>query len=135
MVDGTVETIFYTDRQVNDYGGATGNVWSAAAYGAACQSLYTKLRAAYPAIKVYQQSAIIRTTPAEGTPNVNGNSLAQYRAAGIAAVAAANAAAGATFCFNLDGTVPTIALADGMHPSTAGHAAYSSYAVSNWFTF
>lgn len=130
--DGIQGTEFWLFRETNDYGGAS---WTAAAFKAAVTRLYTQLRASYPTIQVKTISALLRTSPAEGTPNALGESLAMFRAAGAAAGAAANSSARVAFCSDLSGTaMGQLTTTDGLHPDTAGHDALASFAAANWFS-
>lgn len=127
-IDGTIETVLFDDRETNDYGGASGGLWTASAYGAARTAAYVALHTAYPSLKIVHQTAITRTTPAEGTANTLGNTLADYRAASIAA------ASGLSYVSNVSGTAITgVVLADGLHPADAGHATIAAYEEANYW--
>ena len=98
----------------NDYGLS---YWNATDFGTAYADLLDKLHAALPSAAIYAQTPIARTTE---TANSQGNTLPDYRAAIGTAV---STRAWSTL---VDGTAWTIALADGLHPNAAGHAAYAA---------
>lgn len=101
----------------NDYGFAT---WTAASFGTAYADLLDKIHALDPAIAVYCQSPIVRSTE---TANGVGSTLGDYRTA-ISDAATARP----SFCTYVNGaTILALGdLADGTHPSTAGHATYKA---------
>jgi lysophospholipase L1-like esterase len=103
----------------NDYGL---NKWTAAAFGTAYADLLDKLHTALPASVIYTQTPIPRGTE---TANSVGSTLGNYRTQ-IETAQAARAA----YCTLVDGTdiLTTGDLADGVHPTTAGHVLYAAYA-------
>lgn len=101
----------------NDYGL---NKWSAAAFGAAYAALLDGLHAALPSATIYCQSPILRSTE---TANGSGSTMGNYR---TQISTAASARSG--YCTFVDGTafMTTGSLADGVHPTSAGHALYAT---------
>lgn len=101
----------------NDYGL---NLGSAATYQTALGNLCDAINALDSGATVYLQSPLNRTTE---TANSFGNTLGDYRTA-----AATVAAARSGFVTYVDGDGllnPATDLADGIHPTTAGHAKYA----------
>lgn len=97
----------------NDFGL---NYWSAADFGAAYGALLDKLHAEMPAVALYAQTPFTRDSTGV---NIFANTLADYRAAIV--TAHDSRAAWSTL---VDGTalVTLAELADGVHPTSAGHA-------------
>lgn len=102
----------------NDYGLSK---WTAASFGAAYAALLDDLHTALPALGIYCQTPLLRTNEAA---NSYASTLGDYRAQ-ISTAASARA----SYCTLVDGTaiLTTGQLADGVHPTTAGHAAYAAY--------
>jgi lysophospholipase L1-like esterase len=101
----------------NDYG--IGGMWSAANFGTAYAALLDDLNAALPSLSIFCQTPILRTTE---TANTYGSTLGDYRTQIGTAVGTRG-----SFCTLVDGTafMTTASLADGVHPTTAGHALYA----------
>lgn len=91
---------------------------SAADFGVAYADLLDKLHTDLPAATIYCQTPITKTSEAA---NTFGDTLGDYRTA----IATAQSSRSA-YCTLVDGTAWTIALADGVHPNVAGHAAYAA---------
>lgn len=102
----------------NDYGL---NKWNAASFGAAYAATLDALNSAMPSLQIYCQTPIPRNGE---TANGSGSTLGDYRAEIASAVSTRS-----SFCTLVDGTaiVTTSDLADGVHPTTAGHAIYAAY--------
>jgi lysophospholipase L1-like esterase len=127
-VDATARTAFvakvaaYSPETIwlaigtNDYGL---NKWAAAAFGTAFAALLDDLHTALPDAAIYAQTPILRTTE---TANASGSTLGDYRTQ----IATAQSTRSA-YCTLVDGTafMTTASLADGVHPTTAGHALYA----------
>jgi len=101
----------------NDYGL---NKWTAAAYGAAYAALLDDLHTALPAALIYAQTPLLRNVE---TANGSGSTLGDYRAQIATAVSTRTA-----YATLVDGTaiMTTASLADGLHPTTAGHVLYAN---------
>lgn len=101
----------------NDYGL---NKWSAASFGTAYASLLDDLHTALPSSLIFCQTPLVRSS--EGA-NGFGNTLTDYRSQ-ITTVCAAR-----PWATLIDGTaiIALSDLADGIHPSTAGHAKYENF--------
>ena len=115
---GYAPSIIWLAIGTNDYGL---NKWTAANFGTAYAALLDDLNAALPGVAIYCQTPLVRTTE---TANTLGDTLIQYRAAIATAVSTRTA-----FATLVDGTaiLTTGDLADGVHPTTAGHALYATY--------
>jgi lysophospholipase L1-like esterase len=102
----------------NDYGL---NKWTAANFQTAYAALLDDLHAALPSALIYAQTPLVRTTE---TANSLGDTLGAYRTAISNAVSTRTA-----YTTLVDGTaiLTTGDLADGVHPTTAGHAIYAAY--------
>ena len=104
----------------NDYGL---NKWNAASFGTAYAALLDDLHTALPSAHIYCQTPIVRTNSGA---NGSGSTLADYRTQIANAVSTRTAYAelvdGAAILLTSD-------LSDGVHPSTAGHAKYATYAL------
>jgi lysophospholipase L1-like esterase len=102
----------------NDYG-LSG--WTAAAFGTAYAALLDDLHTALPSATIFCQTPIVRATE---TANSNGSTLGDYRSAISTAVSTRTG-----YATLVDGTaIVTLSdLADGTHPTTAGHAKYATY--------
>lgn len=100
----------------NDY--ALIGSWNAASFGTAYADLLDKLNTALPSAVIYCQTPITRT--GEGA-NGAGSTMAEYRTAISDAVSTRTA-----YATLVDGTAWTIPLADGVHPTSAGHAEYAA---------
>ena len=98
----------------NDYGLLGG--WTAASFGTAYADLLDKLHTALPSAAIYCQTPITRTIE---TANGAGSTMADYRTQITTAVSTRTA-----YATLVDGTAWTIPLADGVHPTTAGHLTY-----------
>lgn len=101
----------------NDWG-VTGGDWNAADFGAGVGALYDAIHALDSGIRIYSQTPII--TLAEAKENAFGEVIGDYRA-----VKAAQVAARAAWVTGVDGTALVTSAeidADGLHPTTAGHA-------------
>lgn len=111
-------SIFWNAIGTNDYGL---NKWSALDFGIAYAAVLDDLHAAMPSLVIYCQTPIVRTVE---TANNYLNTLGDYRSAISTAVSTRT-----SFCTFVDGTaiLTTADLADGVHPTTAGHALYSTY--------
>ena len=96
----------------NDYGLET---QSAADFGTAYSDLLDKLHADLPAVTIYCQTPIVRTSE---VANSFEDTLGAYRTATGTAVGARD------YCVLVDGSafVTTALLDDGVHLTTAGHA-------------
>lgn len=102
----------------NDYG-ITG--WNHTAFGTAYAALLDDLHAVLPATTIVCQSPLIRSVETAGA---NGSTMAQYRAAILAATV------GRAWATYIDGAaiLTTGGLSgDGLHPSTAGHATIAAF--------
>lgn len=99
----------------NDYGL---NKWAASAFGTAYAALLDDLHAALPAATIYCQTPLVRTNEAA---NGSGSTLGDYRTQIVTAQSTRSA-----YAVLVDGTaiLATSDLADGVHPTTAGHAKY-----------
>jgi len=99
----------------NDYGL---NKWSAASFGTAYAALLDDLHTALPSAAIYCQTPILRSTE---TANGSGSTLGNYRTEIGTAVSTRT-----SYATLVDGTafMTTGSLADGIHPTTAGHALY-----------
>lgn len=99
----------------NDYGL---NKWTAASFGTAYAALLDDLHTALPSATIYCQTPITRTTE---TANAGGSTLGNYRTQ--IATAQSTRSGYATL---VDGSaiLTSLDLADGIHPTTAGHAKY-----------
>lgn len=95
----------------NDYGL---NLWTAANFQTALDTLFSDLHTALPSLQIYAQTPLSRTTE---TANGLGSTLGNYR------TAISSAASGKAYVTVVDGTtlLTTADLADGLHPTTAGH--------------
>lgn len=105
-------TELWLEYGTNDWGY---NLWTAANFGIAYAALLDAIVAAFPSIKVYCMSPIVRQN--EAVPNGLGSTLPNYRTE-ISNAAAARP----TFCTYVDGA-PIYVLADlpdGIHPSDDG---------------
>ena len=102
----------------NDYGL---NKWNASSFGTAYAALLDDLHTALPALSIYCQTPILRTTE---TANASGSTLGDYRTEISTAVSTRTA-----FCTLVDGTaiMTTASLNDGVHPSIAGHVTYANF--------
>lgn len=104
----------------NDYGL---NKWSAASFGTAYAALLDDLHTALPSATIYCQTPILRVAPAVETANGSGSTLGNYRTQIGTAVATRG-----PWAILVDGTLILSAGpnydADGIHPTTAGHATY-----------
>lgn len=102
----------------NDYGL---NKWSAASFGTAYAATLDDLHAAMPSLLIYCQTPLLRTSE---TANGSGSTLGDYRSQISSAVSTRT-----SYCTLVDGTaiLTTGQLSDGVHPTTAGHAAYAAY--------
>jgi lysophospholipase L1-like esterase len=136
-IDGTSKTILIVDRMTNDFG--TAGTWNSTGYGAGLLATLTKLHTAYPTLQVYLKTCLLHGAgsfyPAgEAAVNTFGETVAAYRTAGAAAIAAANTALGTSFGV-LDGTAMGLLSlsSDGLHPNNAGHATLAAWAVAHWF--
>lgn len=105
----------------NDYGLSA---WSAADFGAAYAATLDALHAALPSAVIYCQTPLVRTTE---TANGFGNTLGDYRTQISNAVSTRTA-----YATLVDGTaiLTTGDLADGVHPTTAGHAIYAAAVIA-----
>ncbi len=95
--------------------------WSAASFGSGCATLYDAIHSAAPSINVFAQTPII--TNLEATTNTYGETIGDYRSAKAAA------ATGRSWVTLVDGPSLMSAAnlsADGLHPTTAGHAQLAS---------
>jgi len=103
----------------NDYGLTK---WTDTQFGAAYAALLDDLHAAMPSLVIYCQTPIVRT--GEPTANGNGLYLSDFRTAISNAVSSRSA-----WATLIDGTaiLTTSDLADGVHPTTAGHATYAAF--------
>lgn len=101
----------------NDYGL---NKWNAAAFGTAYAALLDALNTALPSVPIYCQTPIVRTTE---TANIFGDTLGAYRTQIATAVSTRTA-----YATLVDGTtfLTTGDLADGVHPTNAGHVIYAA---------
>lgn len=111
-------SILWNAIGTNDYGL---NKWSAADFGTAYAAVLDDLHAAMPSLVIYCQTPIVRTSE---VANTYGNTLGDYRSVISTAVSSRT-----SFCTLVDGTaiLTTADLADGVHPTTAGHALYATY--------
>lgn len=109
----------YIALGTNDYGLSK---WNAAGFGTAYAALLDDLHAAMPSLVVWCQTPIVRSVETQLTAGYG--TLSDYRTQ-INTVSAARS----SYCNLVDGTaiVTTGDLADGVHPTTAGHAKYYDY--------
>ena len=100
----------------NDYGL---NRWTAANFGTAYAALLDDLHTALPSMQIYCQTPLLRSVE---TANGSGSTLGNYRTQITTAV---STRAWATL---VDGTaiMTTGSLADGVHPTDAGHVLYAA---------
>jgi len=105
----------------NDYGL---NKWSAASFGSVYANLLDLIHTYMPLVKIYCQTPLIRGSEAA---NSFGDTPGAYRAQ----ISDAFSTRGA-FCALIDGTaiLTTGDLADGVHPSTAGHTKYAESVIT-----
>lgn len=105
----------------NDYGLNHWNLPSS--FGTAYGATLDALNAALPGVPIYAQTPIVR---AAGT-NAFGDTLQEYRDEIATAVSTRT-----SFCTLVDGTaILTLGdLADGVHPTTAGHALYAAAVIA-----
>lgn len=110
-------TIIWIAIGTNDYGGSA---WTAANFGAAYADMLDKIHTALPSAVIYAQTPLLRTTE---TANAVGSTLGDYRTA----IATAQSTR-SDYCTLVDGTalLELTDLADGLHPTTAGHAKYAT---------
>jgi len=108
-------TIFWLAIGTNDYGL---NRWSAANFGAAYAATLDDLHAALPSLKIVCQTPLLRNSE---TANTFGNTTSDYRSQIV------NVCTARPWTFLIDGSaiLTTSDLADGVHPSTSGHAKYA----------
>ena len=104
----------------NDYGL---NKWAAASFGTAYAALLDDLHTALPNCRIYAQTPILRTTE---TANGSGSTLGNYR------TQITTACSTRPWAYLVDGTafMTTASLADGVHPTTAGHVLYAAAVVT-----
>lgn len=114
----------WIERQTNDFGLYDG-VQNAASYESNTAAFLDELKDSLPNVKVYLQTATVRTMGA--SINQFGNSLSDYRAA-----SAAIAAARTSWVTFVDGLqmVSLSNLRDGLHPNSQGMAEYAANIVS-----
>ena len=106
----------------NDYGGTTGNIWGAADFGAGYGALLDAIHAALPALSIYCQTPLVRNN--ETNTNTFGDDLSDYRAE---IATACGTRAWATLVDGTGAAFPQLTdLADGLHPTTAGHTKYAA---------
>jgi lysophospholipase L1-like esterase len=101
----------------NDYGLEP---WSAASFGTAYAALLDDLNTALPTMTIFCVTPLLRTVE---TANAYGDTLGAYRTQISTAVGTRG-----SFCTLVDGTaIMTVGSldADGLHPTTAGHALYA----------
>lgn len=101
----------------NDYGL---NKWTAAEFGAAYAQLIDDIHTALPSVEIYCQSPLVRSSEAA---NGKGSTLGDYRSqisTACSTRAWANYIDGESILLVAD-------LADGVHPSSAGHTKYADY--------
>lgn len=105
----------------NDYGL---NLWTAADFGTAYAALLDDLHTAMPSLEIYCQTPIDRSTE---TANGLGSTLPDYRSQIATAVSSRT-----SYATLVDGTaiLSTADLADGVHPTTAGHAIYGAAVIA-----
>lgn len=105
----------------NDYGL---NLWTAANFGTAYAAMLDDLHAALPLLEIYCQTPIDRSSE---VANGLGSTLPDYRTQISTAVSTRTA-----FCTLVDGAaiLTTGDLADGVHPTTAGHAIYGAAVIA-----
>lgn len=96
------------------------SAWSAADFEAAYDSFLSDLHTVLPIATIYAQTPIVRTS---NGANDFADTSTDYR------TAISNAASGKPYVTVVDGTaiMTTGDLADGVHPTTAGHLLYSAY--------
>lgn len=101
----------------NDYGL---NRWSATSFGTAYAALLDDLHAALPSVPIFCQTPLVRSS--EGSNSFT-NTLTEYRSQ-ISTICTAR-----PWTTLVDGTqiLTTSDLADGIHPSTAGHVKYENF--------
>ncbi|TCK28183.1 lysophospholipase L1-like esterase [Ancylobacter aquaticus] len=94
--------------------------WNAATFGAAYADILDRLHAALPGLRIYAQTPLSRAVEAT---NAAGSTTGAYRSA------IATACTGKSWVTLIDGTaiMTTASLADGVHPTTAGHGIYADY--------
>jgi len=92
--------------------------WSASDFGTAYADLLDKLNSNLPGAEIYCQSPLVNTSE---VANTFGDTLGDYR------TPISTAAAARDYCTYVEGeTILTTGdLADGVHPSTAGHAVWA----------
>ena len=102
----------------NDYGL---NLWTAANFGTAYAALLDDLNTALPSATIFAQTPLLRSVE---TANGLGSTLGDYRTQ----IATAQSTR-SSYCTLVDGTaiMTTASLADGVHPTTAGHTLYANY--------
>ena len=111
-------SIIWLGIGTNDYGLSK---WTAANFGTAYADLLDKLHVALPSAAIYAQTPVVRATE---TANAVGSTMAEYRTQISTAQSTRS-----EYCTLVDGTeiLTTDDLADGVHPTTAGHAKYAAY--------
>ena len=100
--------------------------WSAADFGTAYADILDKLHVALPSVTIYCQSPLQRISPDSENANGFGDTLGDYRTEISNAATARN-----SYCTYVEGAAGAIVSdanlsADGLHPSTAGHAEYAT---------
>jgi lysophospholipase L1-like esterase len=110
-------TIIWLAIGTNDY---YFNSWTAENFGIAYADLLDKIHAALPNAVIYAQTLLLRNSE---TANAGGNTPDDYRAA----IATAQSTR-SDYCTLVNGKTILEAsdLADGIHPTTAGHAKYAT---------
>jgi lysophospholipase L1-like esterase len=121
VVSAYSPSILWIAIGTNDYGL---NKWSAASFGTAYAALLDALNSALPDLFIYCQTPIVRANEAA---NGSGSKLGDYRTQIATAVSTRTA-----YAKLIDGTaiLTTDDLADGVHPTTAGHATYAAAVIA-----
>lgn len=107
---------------VNDY---QLEKWSSSDFGTAYADLLDKINAAMPSVTVYAQTPLVKASEAE--VHVGWGTLGAYRTA----IATAQSTR-SSYCTLVDGsTILEVGdLADGVHPTTAGHDKYADAVIA-----
>ena len=122
-ISGYAPTKIWMAIGTNDYGIES---WGASDFGTGYSVTLDDLHAALPNATIYCQTPLLRD---DETANSFGDTLGDYRAQIVTACSTRS-----SWAILVDGTeiLTTGDLADGVHPTTAGHAKYALY-INNYF--
>ncbi len=119
ILDGTSSNTLVSGIGTNDWGTASGAVWSAASFQTAMSAWVTGVLAGRPAAVIYLMTPIIRQD--ETDTNTFGDDLEDYRQA-IRDVVTAAALPAQVILIEASAWLTLGDLVDGTHPSAAGYA-------------